>query len=76
MSTFFISVTETLNRVIAVEAEDLYEAFEKAEEAANSGEVNLTDKDFVGREFENETEEVVQCIREGYVEESMYQSIK
>lgn len=75
MKTFYISVTETLNRVVAVDAEDLDEAIEKVENACNSSVVDLTAEDFVGREFENETVEVEQSILYGCVEASQYQKI-
>lgn len=73
--TYFISVTETLNRVVAVEANNLEEAFERVENAANSGEVELTAADFVDRSFDNETEETKELILDGIVKENNYQKI-
>lgn len=75
VKTFYISVTETLNRVVAVEAEDLDEAFEKIEEACNAGIVDLTSKDFVRREFENETDVTEELITDGISRASDYLKI-
>lgn len=73
--TYFISVTETLNRVVAVEASNLEEAFERVENAANSGEVELTADDFVGRDVVDETEETEEMIRRGIVDQNRFQKV-
>ena len=72
---FYISVTETLNKVIAVDAETFEEAYMLVEEAANSGEVELTAEDFVDRDFANETEETEDLIKDGIVSADRYQKI-
>lgn len=54
MKKFYIEVTETLQRIVAVEAEDLEEAYERVEEWANEGE-GLDYEDFVNRDFEDRT---------------------
>lgn len=73
--TYFISVTETLNRVVAVEASNLEEAFERVENAANSGEVELTADDFVGRDVVDETEETEEMIQRGIVDQNRFQKV-
>lgn len=54
MKKFYIEVTETLQRIVAVEAEDLEEAHERVEDWANEGE-GLDYEDFVSRDFEDRT---------------------
>lgn len=73
--TFFVSVTETLNRVVAVEAEDFEEAYALVEEATNSGEVELTAEDFVDRDFSDETEEIEEMIKDGIIDAERYQKV-
>lgn len=73
--TFYISVTETLNRVVAVEAEDFEEAYALVEEATNSGEVELTAEDFADRDFSNETEETEEMIKDGIIDAERYQKV-
>ena len=66
MKKFYISVTELLNRVVTVEAENLNEAIEKVEEACNDNIVELDWRDFVDRIIEDETEQTeseIQYIR-------------
>ena len=59
MKTFYISVTETLNRIVEVHAESSDEAIEKVEDACNDGTVELDWKDFVDRDIQDETEETI-----------------
>ena len=73
--TYYISVTEMLNKVVAVEAEDLEEAFNLVEGATNSGEVELTADDFVDRSFTDETDEIHEMIDDGVVGAEHYQKI-
>ena len=73
--TFYISITETLNKVVAVEAEDFEEAYMLAEEATNSGEIELAAEDFVDRDFSNETEEVEDLMKYGVINANYYQRI-
>ena len=51
MEKFYITITETLERTIIVEAPDEEQAIEKAEELCNAGTVELDSMDFVGREI-------------------------
>lgn len=51
MKTFYISVTETLNRIVEVHAEDSSEALQKAEDAYYNGEIELDyDEGFMDEE--------------------------
>lgn len=75
MKTFYISVTETLNRVVSVQAEDLDEAIEKVENACNDGTVDLNAEDFVVREVEDETKNVEEAISLNIVKGSEYQKV-
>ena len=59
MKTFYISVTETLKRIVEVHANDADEAYEKVKEAWNNDEIELDWQDFVDREFTDETEETI-----------------
>lgn len=55
MKKFYIEVTETLQRIVSVEAANLEDAYEQVEEWANEGE-GLTYEDFVSRDFEDRTQ--------------------
>lgn len=59
MKTFYISVTEALNRIVEVHAEDTNEALQKVEDAYYNGEVVLDSEDFVDTDFNDETEETI-----------------
>ena len=59
MKTFYISVTETLNKIVEVHAEDSSEALQKAEDAYYNGEIVLDSEDFVDTDFNDETEETI-----------------
>ena len=59
MKTFYISVTETLNRIVEVHAEDSSEALQKAEDAYYNGEIELDYNDMVDTDFNDETEETI-----------------
>ena len=59
MKTFYISVTETLNKIVEVHAEDSGEALQKAEDAYHNGEIVLDSEDFVDTDFNDETEETI-----------------
>lgn len=48
MQKFYVEVSETLARVVEVEAKDAAEAVERAENAYNDGEIVLTADDFFG----------------------------
>lgn len=59
MKTFYIAITETLNRIVEVHAEDKYEAIQKATDAYRDGQIILDSDDFVVAEFNDETEETI-----------------
>ena len=59
MKTFYISVTETLNKIVEVHAEDSSEALQIAEDAYYNGEIVLDSEDFVDTDFNDETEETI-----------------
>ena len=59
MKTFYISVTETLNKIVEVHAETSEEALQKAENAYDNCEVELDYNDMVDTQFNDETEETI-----------------
>ena len=65
MKTFYISVTETLNRIVEVHAEDSSEALQKAEDAYYNEEIVLDSEDFVDTDFNDETERLLESYDNG-----------
>lgn len=65
MKTFYISITETLNKIVEVHAEDSDEALQKAEDAYYNGEVELDYNDMVDTQFNDETEETINSYDNG-----------
>ena len=65
MKTYYISITETLNKVDEVKAEDEREALSKASDAYYRGEVVLDSEDFVDTDFNDETEETLNNYENG-----------
>ena len=59
MKTFYISITETLNKIVEVHAEDSSEALQTAEYAYYNGEIVLDYNDMVDTDFNDETEETI-----------------
>ena len=59
MKTFYISITETLKRIVEVHAEDSSEALQKVADAYYNEEVVLDSDDFFERDFNDETEETI-----------------
>lgn len=59
LKTFYISVTETLNRIVEVRAEDEYEAIHKVSDAYYDGQIVLDSNDYVDVQFNDETEETI-----------------
>ena len=65
MKTFYISITETLNKIVEVHAEDSGEALQKAEDAYYNGEIELDHDDYVDVEFEDDTERLLESYDNG-----------
>ena len=65
MKTFYISITETLNKIVEVQAEDEYEAIQKVSDAYYAGDIVLDSEDFVDTEFENDTERLLESYDNG-----------
>ena len=60
MKTFYISVTETLKRIVEVHAEDSSEALQKAEDAYYNGEIELDYNDMVDTDFNDVTDDTLE----------------
>lgn len=73
MKTYYISITETRNRVVAIDAEDVDAAIKLAEHMHYVGGLNLTENDYVGSEFADETDGVETLINDGVVDKSVYE---
>ena len=63
--TFYISITETLNRIVEVQAENEYEAIQKVSSAYYAGDIVLDSEDFVDTEFEDDTERLLESYDNG-----------
>ena len=59
MKTFYISVTETLNRIVEVHATDVYDAIQKVSDAYHDEQIVLDSEDYVDVDFHDETEETI-----------------
>lgn len=73
---FYVSVTETLNRVVKVEAESFDEAVDIVEEACSRDDLELDYRDFVDRSMEDETIDVESLITDGFAKETDYEEVK
>ena len=51
MKQFKVEITEILQRTVVVEAEDEYDALDKAEDMCNKSEIILVADDFVDRDI-------------------------
>lgn len=76
MKTYYITVTETLQRTFRVVAEDYDEAEEKLTDVFNSDEIELDASDFTDRAFENTTESVLLLVNEGFLKENEFEEVK
>ena len=65
MKTFYISVTETLNKIVEVQAESSGEALRKAKDAYDADEFELDHDDYVDTEFEDDTERLLESYDNG-----------
>lgn len=59
LKTFYVSVTETLNRIVEVHATDEYEAIHKVSDAYYDEQIVLDSNDYVDVQFNDETEETI-----------------
>ena len=65
MKTYYISVTETLNKIVEVYAESEQEALQKAQDSYYNDEFELDYNDRVDTEFENDTEGTLESYDNG-----------
>lgn len=65
MKTYYISVTEILNKIVEVHAENEQEALQKAEDSYYNDEFELDYNDRVDTEFENDTEGTLESYDNG-----------
>lgn len=65
MKTFYISVTETLNKIVEVQANDEYEAIHKVSDAYYNDEFELDYNDYVDVQFEDDTERLLESYDNG-----------
>ena len=65
MKTFYISVTEALNKIVEVQAESSEEALRKAEDAYDADEFELDNNDMEDLEFEDDTERLLESYDNG-----------
>lgn len=57
MKRYYVSVTETLNKVVSVDAESKEEAVRKVQDAYNNSEIILDSDDFCGETIEAEDDQ-------------------
>ena len=60
MKTYYISVTETLNKIVEVQAESSEEALRKAEDAYDADKFELDHNDMEDLEFEDDTDRLLE----------------
>ena len=65
MKTFYISVTETLNKIVEVQAESSEEALRKAEDAYDADKFELDHNDMEDLEFEDDTDRLLESYDNG-----------
>ena len=57
MRKYYVSVTETLNKVVSVDAESENEAVQKVQDAYNNSDIILDNDDFCGEKVEIEDDQ-------------------
>lgn len=57
MKKYYVSVTETLNKVVSVDAESENEAVQKVQDAYNNSDIILDNDDFCGEKVEIEDDQ-------------------
>lgn len=65
MKTYYISVTETLNKIVEVQAENEQEALQKAKDSYYNDEFELDYNDQVDTEFEDDTKNTLESYDNG-----------
>lgn len=65
MKTYYISITETLNKIVEVQAESSEEALRKAEDAYDADEFELDHDDMEDLEFEDDTDRLLESYDNG-----------
>lgn len=65
MKTFYISVTETLNKIVEVQAGSSEEALRKVEDAYDADEFELDYNDMEDLEFEDDTDRLLESYDNG-----------
>lgn len=65
MKTFYISVTEILNKIVEVQANDEFEAIHKVSDAYYNDEFELDYNDYVDAQFEDDTERTLESYDHG-----------
>lgn len=65
MKTFYISVTETLKRIVEVQANDKYEAIQKVIDAYHDEQIVLDSDDYIDTDFEDDTERLLESYDNG-----------
>lgn len=65
MKTYYISVTETLNKIVEVQAESSEEALRKAEDAYDADKFELDHNDMEDLEFEDDTDRLLESYDNG-----------
>ena len=59
MKTFYISVTETLNRIVEVHATDVCDAIQKVSDAYQDEQIVLDSDDYVDVDFHDVTDDTI-----------------
>ena len=59
MKTFYISVTETLNRIVEVHATDVCDAIQKVTDAYLDEQIVLDSDDYVDVDFDDVTDDTI-----------------
>ena len=67
MKTYYISVTETLNKIVEVQAESSEEALRKVEDAYDADEFELDHNDMEDLEFEDDTDRLLESYDNGTI---------
>lgn len=57
MKRYYVSVTETLNKVVSVDAESEKEAVQKVQDAYNNSDIILDSDNFAGEQIEIEDDQ-------------------